>query len=314
MNNTSTYAGIDVSGARLDVYIIPSGVAFSAGNNLRGIHSLTRRLRKLDPSLVVLEATGKLEIPCLVALHQAGIPAAAVNPRQVRDFAKALGKLAKTDAVDAQVIALFAEATRPKVRPIPSPEAYELKEMLGLRRSLIRMRTAGKNRIKRISSPRVARRIKAHLRSLEQQLAGIDSEINDVVQANPAWKAREKLMRSVPGVGETTAHALTGELPELGTLNKREAASLAGLAPMNRDSGTMRGKRTIRGGRIAVRNALYMAALTATRHHPEMRIYYRRLTAAGKPKKVALVATMRKLLIELNAVLARGTAWEPKMP
>ncbi len=314
MNNGSTFAGIDVSGEHLDVHITPSGEAFRVENTPEGIDGLARRLRKLGPEMVVLEASGKLEIPCLATLHRAGIPVAAVNPRQVRDFARAIGRLAKTDAIDAEVIARFGEAIRPQVRPIPTQEERELDEMLGRRRSLIQMLTAENNRLKRTFSPRVAKDIKVHVRWLERALKKAEAELADAIRNSPAWQAREELLTSVPGVGVVTARTLMAEMPELGALTDRQAASLLGVAPMNRDSGRMRGKRTIRGGRHVARSVLYMAALAAIRHDPKMRSFYRRLVAAGKPKKVAIVATMRKLIILINAVSARGTAWAPTAP
>lgn len=309
MNNDSIFVGIDVSGEAMDVHIIPSGEAFQVGNDTGGINDLARRLHDLKPELVVLEATGKLEIPCLAALRQAGFPAAAVNPRQVRDFARALGRLAKTDAIDAEVIARFGEATRPQVRPIPTEEERELREMLGFRRSLVQALTANRNRLKRTLSRKVAKFIRAQVRQLERNLEKADAALGEAVRNSPAWRQREDLLKSVPGVGPVTARTLMAEIPELGTLTKRQVASVLGVAPMNRDSGHMRGKRKIRGGRSVARSVLYMAALAAIRDDPGFRSFYHRLLDAGKLKKVAIVAAMRKLIILINAVSARGTAW-----
>lgn len=314
MPDSGTFVGIDVSKRHLDVHINPGGESFRVANTQDGVESLLGRLAGSPLSLVVLEATGKLEVVCAAFLSGAGLPVAVVNPRQMRDFARATGRLAKTDRIDAEVIAHFAEAVKPELRPLRNADERGFSELLMRRRQIVEMLTAEKNRVKITITAVVRKEIKDHIAYLERRLRKADAALSEAIEASPVWRAKDELLRSVPGVGEVTARTLIAGLPELGGLTRRTVASLVGVAPMNRDSGMMRGKRTIRGGRKEVRNALYMATLAATRHHPVMRAHYQRLTAAGKPKKVALVAVMRKLVIELNAVLARGTAWEPEMP
>lgn len=314
MSDSGTFVGIDVSKRHLDVHINPGGESFRVANTQAGVELLLGRLSGMSPSLVVLEATGKLEVLCAASLSNAGLPVAVVNPRQMRDFARATGRLAKTDAIDAGVIAHFAEAVKPELRPLRDADERGFDELLVRRRQIVEMLTAEKNRLKITFTAVVRKEIKDHIAYLERRLRKADAALSEAIEASPVWRAKDELLRSVPGVGAVTARTLIAEFPELGGLTRRKAASLAGVAPMNRDSGMKRGKRAIRGGRKEVRKVLYMAALSATRSHPGMRAHYRRLTAAGKPKKVALVAVMRKLIIELNAVLARGTAWQPEMP
>jgi transposase len=303
------YVGIDVSKARLDVALLPSGESFVVTNDEEGLDELLGRLEDPHPILVVLEASGGLERPVAAALAAAGIAVAVLNPRQTRDFARATGKLAKTDALDAKVLARFAEAVRPTPRTFPDAEAREFQAILARRRQLIQMMTAEKNRLGAAASKAVGRRIEAHIRWLEKELSRTDRDLDKAIQSSPAFKENEALLRSVPGVGPVLCRTLLAELPELGSLSPRELSALVGVAPLNRDSGTLRGRRSVWGGRARVREALYMGALIASRHNPIIRVFYERLLAAGKPKKVALVACMRKLLIILNAVMRDRTPW-----
>ena len=303
------HVGIDVSKERLDVCSLPDGGTFSVANDRAGIDELIARLLEgVRPELVVLEATGKYERPAAVAVAAAGIAVAVVNPRQARDFAKAAGRLAKTDTIDAQVLARFAGAVGPRPSVLPDEEARVLQDILLRRRQLLEMIVAEKNRLQ-MASEAVSRRIAAHLRWLEKELGRVDRELDEAVGESETWRANEELLRSVPGVGPVLARTLLAELPELGTLPRRRLCALVGVAPFNRDSGTFRGKRQVWGGRAPVRAALYMGALVATRHNPVIREFYERLLAAGKPKKVALVACMRKLLSILNAVMRDRVPW-----
>ena len=304
------YAGIDVSKARLDVALLPSGESFVVSNDEEGFDELLGRLKGPHPILVVLEASGGLERPVAAALATAGIPVAVLNPRQTRDFARAMGRLAKTDRLDAKVLARFAEAVRPAPRTLPDAEAREFQAILARRRQLIAMMTAEKNRLGAVTSEAVGRRIEAHIRWLEKELSHTDRDLDEAIEKSPAFKENEALLRSVPGVGPVVlCRTLLAELPELGSLSPRELSALVGVAPLNRDSGTLRGRRSVWGGRARVREALYMGALIASRHNPTIRAFYARLLAAGKPKKVALVACMRKLLVILNAVIRDRTPW-----
>jgi len=303
------HVGIDVSKERLDVCSLPDGGTFSVANDRAGIDELLARLLEgVRPELVVLEATGKYERPAAVAVAAAGIAVAVVNPRQARDFAKAAGRLAKTDRIDAEVLARFAGAVGPRPSVLPDEEARVLQDILLRRRQLLEMMVAEKNRLQ-MASEAVARRIAAHVRWLEKELCRVDRELDEAVRESETWRANEELLRSVPGVGPVLARTLLAELPELGTLPRRRLCALVGVAPFNRDSGTFRGKRQVWGGRAPVRAALYMGALVATRHNPLIREFYERLLAAGKPKKVALVACMRKLLSLLNALMRNRTLW-----
>ena len=303
------HVGIDVSKERLDVCSLPDGGTFSVANDRAGIDELIARLLEgVRPELVVLEATGKYERPAAVAVAAAGIAVAVVNPRQARDFAKAAGRLAKTDRIDAQVLARFAGAVGPRPSVLPDEEARVLQDILLRRRQLLEMMVAEKNRLQ-MACEAVARRIAAHVRWLEKELSRVDRELDEAVRESETWRANEELLRSVPGVGPVLARTLLAELPELGTLPRRRLCALVGVAPFNRDSGTFRGKRQVWGGRAPVRAALYMGALVATRHNPLIREFYERLLAAGKPKKVALVACMRKLLSILNAVMRDRVPW-----
>jgi transposase len=305
------YVGIDVAKDRLDVVLRPTGEYLGTTNDERGIKAVVRHLRKQEEeiALVVLEATGGLEQPAAAALAFAGVPAAIVNPRQVRDFAKAVGRLAKTDRIDAAVLAHFAEAIRPEARPLANEQARELAAVLLRRRQLLAMITAEGNRV-RTASKTVGKRIEAHLRWLRKELTRANEDLARTVRESPVWREKDDLLRSVPGVGPALSATLLAELPELEHLDRRRLAALVGVAPLNRDSGTLRGIRTVWGGRSGVRTTLYMATLSATRHNPAIREFYGRLCAKGKPKKVALTACMRKLLAILGAVLRNRTPWD----
>jgi transposase len=310
---TEVFIGIDVARDSLEVASRPAGESWQAANDPAGIAALVSRLQKLRPTLIVLEATGGLELPVLAALGSAGLPVVAVNPRQVRDFAKATGKLAKTDAIDARVLAHFADGVRPTVRPLPDAATRALGALVTRRRQLVEMLTAEENR--RQTAPTAIRAdIQAHILWLRKRLNGVDKDLSQAVRSSPLWREQEDLLRSVPGVGPVVSVTLLADLPELGTLDRKKITALVGLAPLNRDSGTMRGKRTIWGGRATVRAALYMAALVGSRCNPVLRALYARLVAAGKTKKVALTACMRKLLTILNALLKARTRWTQPAP
>jgi transposase len=304
-----TCVGIDVSKATLDVAILPQGGSFRVSNDETGIDELATRIEDLAPALVVLEATGGFERAAATALAVRGLPVAVVNPRQARDFARATGRLAKTDAIDAGVLARFAEAVRPSPKALPDQEAREFSAILSRRRQIIGMLTAENNRLGATSSEAVQGRIEAHVRWLEKELSRTDRELDETIKKSPTFRENEALLKSVPGVGPVLCRTLLAELPELGSLPPRELSALVGVAPLNRDSGTFRGRRTVWGGRGRVREALYMGALVATRYNPAIKEFYERLVSAGKPKKVALVACMRKLLIILNAVMRDRIPW-----
>lgn len=307
------YIGIDVSKSHLDVFASALG-AFRVEYTDDGLAEILERLSGQTVTLVVMEATGKLEAVCAATLSRSGIPVAVVNPRQVRDFARASGRLAKTDRIDAEVIARFGEALQPEARKVRDEDEERFAELLTRRRQVVAMITTEKNRLWTVRDRKLRRRITAHIKWLGGELKDVDREMSDAIGESPVWRVKDALLRSVPGIGETTSKVLLAELPELGTLNRKEIASLVGVAPMNRDSGTMRGRRTIYGGRSVVRSAMYMAVLAASKHNPDLKLFYQRLVAAGKPKKVALTATMRKLVILLNTVVARGTKWQPERP
>jgi transposase len=309
MNPAKVYVGIDVAKDWLDVAQRPGGEAWRVSSDETGIATLIKRLKGLRPALVVLEATGGLQIPAVAALAAAGLHTVVVNPRQVRQFAGATGRLAKTDAIDAEVLAQFGEAVRPEVRPLPDAATRELSAVVARRRQLIEMLTAEKNRL-RLATKKVRRNIEAHIRWLEGELLALDDGLGEVIRSSPVWRERDNLLRSVPGVGPVLSSVLLADLPELGKLSRKEVAALVGVAPLNRDSGQFRGRRTVWGGRSQVRAALYMAALVAARFNPVIRAFYQRLQAAGKPKKVALTACMRKLLTMLNAMARDQTSWQ----
>ncbi len=302
------YTGIDVSKGRLDVAVRPAGEQWGVANDPEGIDDLVARLEGLRPSLIVLEASGGYERPVVAALASAGLSVAVVNPRQARDFARATGKLAKTDELDARALAHFAEAVKPEVRPVPDEQAREFAAIMARRRQVVGMLVAEGNRLETAVSP-VRERIEAHIEFLKAELDELDSDLDKAIRESSVWREKDVLLRSVPGVGPRVSATLLADLPELGSLENKKLAALVGVAPLNRDSGVFRGKRRVWGGRAAVRQMLYMAAVTAARCNPVFRQFYGRLLAAGKPKKVALTACMRKLLVVLNAMLRHGTRW-----
>jgi transposase len=305
------FVGIDVAKDRLDVNIQPSGEAFSVPRDDAGLADLVRRLHPLGTTLIALEATGGYEVVVAATLAAAALPVAVINPRQIRDFARATGRLAKTDALDAQAIAGFAAAVRPAARAVADAQARLLGELVARRRQLVDMLGAEHNRRRLIEQPALKRRLDAHIRWLERALRDLESDIDTTVRSSPIWRATEDLLRSVPGIGPITAHTLIADLPELGHLDRRKIAALVGVAPINRDSGTLRGRRMIAGGRAPVRHVLYMATLTAIRHNPAIAAFYQRLVTAGRPTKLALTAAMRKLLVILNAILRDQRPWRP---
>jgi transposase len=308
MSASPVFVGIDVAKAEFVVALGTSGDRVTVANNEGGIRSMVERLQSVSPALIVLEATGGYETPLAAALATAGLPVVVANPRQVRDFAKATGQLAKTDRIDAHILALFAERVRPSVRLLPDDSLRILDALLTRRRQLLEMLVAERNRLAHALPP-VKKDIQKHIRWLERRLSDVDSDLDQAVQASPVWRAKENLLRSVPGIGPVVSRTLIADLPELGALNRKQVAALVGVAPLARDSGTLRGKRLVWGGRAPVRAALYMGALIASRHNPVIRDFYQRLVAAGKPKKVALVACMRKLLTILNAMVRTNTCW-----
>ena len=303
------YVGIDVSKATLDVAVLPTREAWQVTNDPAGIDALVTRVTALSPALVVLEATGRYEAPCAASLASVGVAVTVVNPRQVRDFAKSTGRLAKTDTLDAAVLALFAERVRPELRALPDAESKAFAAILSRRRQLITMLVSEKNRA-HVAAPSVQKSIAKHVRWLERELSGVDDDLHSAIRGSTVWRAKDDLLRGVPGVGRVLATTLLADLPELGRLNRREIAALVGVAPLNRDSGAFRGQRSVWGGRSTVRTALYMGALAAVRSNPPIKAFYERLVGAGKPKKVALVACMRKLLVTCNAVVRDGQKWE----
>ncbi len=307
----SEFIGIDVSKAVLDVAAHASGTHLQVENSEQGFKQLCDELVGLAPELVVMEASGGDERLCAAALAHAGLPVAVVNARQVRAFALATGVLAKSDTVDARVLAHFAAAVRPAVRPLPDEQRAVLDELMGRRRQLVGMLVMEKNRLAQARDRGVRREIKSLVTILEKRIRGCDGELQRLIQASPIWREKEDLLRSFQGIGPVSARALVVELPELGALNRKQIASLAGVAPIARDSGSRRGQRAIAGGRGQVRAILYMATVTAMRVNPQIRIFYERLRQAGKPFKVVIVACMRKVLTILNAMMRTHTRWQP---
>ncbi len=311
MAEAPQFIGIDVAKAELAVAVRPAGTQWTVPQTEAGWEALATQLQALGPTLVLLEATGGLELPVTGVLAAAGLPVAIVNPRQVRDFAKARGTLAKTDPVDAQVLAHFAEAVRPVPRPVPDAATQALAALVTRRRQLVEMLTAERNRLG--SAPRPLRpRLQAHIRWLQRALGGLDGDLQQAIRTSPCWRVQDDLLRSAPGVGPVLSATLLASLPELGTLSRRAIAALVGVAPWSRESGARRGARRCWGGRAAVRGVLYMGTLAAVRHNPVLRAFYQRLRQAGKLKKVALVACMRKLLTILNAMVRHQKAWAPQ--
>jgi transposase len=304
------FVGIDVSKDRLDVHVLPSGEAFGVARNGQGLEELVERLRALSPTLVAVEATGGFETIVAAAIAGARLPLAVVNPAQVRYFAQAVGKRAKSDPIDALVIARFAEAVKPEPRGIPDEAARLLAELVGRRRQILEMLVAERQREKRAANPRVTKSLARTIKMLEKELVEVDRDIDTAVRGSPAWREKEDLLVTFPGVSNILARTFLAEVPELGGLDRRRIASLAGLAPYTRQSGRWKGKSMIGGGRAALRSALYMAALSASRCNPDLKLFYQRLLASGKPKMVALIAVARKTLTILNAMLRDQKPWQ----
>ena len=309
MESETIFIGIDVSKDHLDVAGFPLKLTWQFTNTAPGISKLLEKLTKLSPALIVMEPTGGLEAPVAAELAAAGLNVAVVNARQIRDYAKATGKLAKTDRLDALVIAQFAAAIKPTPRELPDEQADEIKETVSRRRQIIEMITAEKNRLA-IARKFLKPQILEHIQFLKKDLQDIDNELRKQIEASPMWREKDNLLKTIPGVGNVLSATLLAELPELGKLNRRQIAALVGVAPYNRDSGMMRGKRSVWGGRSHIRAALYMATLVATRHNCIIRELYQRLLVHGKAKKVALVACMRKLLTIMNCMLRFKRAWQ----
>lgn len=306
--DTQVFVGIDVGKDVLFVAIRPFGDNLEIANREDGIVDLVKRLRFLRPTLVVMEATAGYETPVAVAIYRAGIPVVISNPRLVRSFARATGHLAKTDKIDAGVIAHFAELIRPEPRRLEDPDEERLGRLVKRRKQLLRMIVMEKNRVAK-GVPEVRKEIQKHLDWLTKDLERIDQALNDFIQSSPIWSAKNDLLQSVPGIGKVGAQAIISDLPELGTLNRKQIASLVGVAPLNRDSGNFKGRRSIWGGRAHIRTVLYMVAVVASRCNPVIKEFYERLCKAGKPKKVALTACIRRLLAILNAMMRNGTRW-----
>lgn len=308
METTEGFVGIDVSKDKLDVAIRPDGDRWTAGNDEKGLEKMVARLLERKPTLVVLEATGGLQMPAVVALASAKLPVVVVNPRQIRDFAKATGRLAKTDSIDSDVIAHFGEAVRPQIRPLRDAETQELMDLVSRRRQLVDMITAEKNRLK-TARKKVRKNIQEHISWLEKRIQDVDTDLSKRIKQSPAWRAKDEILQSAPGVGPVLSVTLLSGLPELGTLNRKEVAALVGVAPLNRDSGKQQGTRCVWGGRANVRSVLYMCTMSAIRWNPAIRTFYLRLTEAGKKHKVATTACARKLLTMLNAMIRTNTPW-----
>ena len=308
MEREAIYVGIDVAKDQVDVAVRPTGQRWTISYDEAGVRELVSQLNTLEPVMVLLEATGGLELPLVVALATEALPVVIVNPRQVRDFAKATGILAKTDSLDAAVLAHFADAVRPDVRPLKDAETQVLASLVARRHQVMAMLVSEKNRL-RTAITAVRPRVEAHIAWLEQELKDLDEGLRQTLRQSPIWREKDDLLRTVPGVGEQVSLTLLAYVPELGTLSRRQIAALVGVAPFNRDSGTLRGKRTVWGGRALVRAVLYMGAVVASQYNPVIRDFYQRLLAAGKPKQLALTACMRKLLVTLNSMVKHGSPW-----
>jgi transposase len=306
----SITVGIDVSKTCLDVAVRPNGDVFAVERNAAGLEQLIVRLQELSPHIIALEATGGFETIAAAALAAAQLPVVVVNPAQVRAFAKAIGQRAKTDPIDAAVIAHFAEATKPEPRPLPDTATRLLADLVTRRRQIIEMIGAERQRETRVTIPHLRKSIARLLKTLQNELTALEADIDETVRGSPAWRAKEDLLASVPGIGPTIARTLIAELPELGRLNRKEIAALVGLAPFTRQSGQWRGRSFIGGGRTVVRTALFMGAMVAKRHNPILKVFFDRLIAAGKPKMVALIAVARKLVTILNAIVRDNRPWQ----
>jgi transposase len=311
MNSTPCFVGIDVSKSHLDVASRPDAQEFRLSNSPEGILTLVDRLKALSPALILLEATGGLEQAAAVALAEAGLPIRIVEPGRIRHFARSIGQHSKTDAIDARVLAHYAEAVRPEARDLPDAKTRDLQALLDRRRQLVAMRVSEQNRLRQGATAAVQADLKAHIAYLSDQIHQMDKSIGGLIEADVAWKLRDEVLQSVPGVGPQTSRTLLGLLPELGTLTGKQVAALAGLAPRARDSGTVRGARTIFGGRAAVRTALYMASLSAMRFNVGLKAFYKRLRQSGKAAKVALTAVSRKLITIDNAMIRDMKPWTP---
>lgn len=312
MNNSSSkqvFVGIDVSGDQLAVHILPDETFFETGTDPKSLQVLADQLAGANPAKIILEATGGIERPLVAELLHHGLPVIVVNPRQVRDFARATGLLAKTDRLDARILASFAEAVKPDIRKLPDVDQQRLAELVMRRHQLIDMRTSELHRSHRVGDPKVKQSCKDHIAWLDKQIDDIDEEVGLFIESSSAWRAQDNLLQTVPGVGDNLSRTLLASLPELGRLDRQKIASLVGLAPIPHDSGKMKGRRSIWGGRSHVRKALYMAAVASVRCNPILKAYYLRLREAGKPAKVALVATARKLLVILNTMTKNQTSW-----
>lgn len=309
MDQQQVYIGIDVSKKHLDVSIRPGNDFFRVGNDDLGIADLIQRLVDLTPQLILLEASGGFETLAAASLRQADLPAQIINPRQVREFARSTGKLAKTDKIDASVLAHFAQLLQPPLRPWPEAQQQELSALMTRRRQLVEMVVMEKNRLGTAWAPKVRKSLQVHLHSLQEQLKELEQDLNDFIRRSPVYVEKDQLLQSVPGVGSLTSQSLMAWLPELGTLNRKQIAALVGVAPFNRDSGQMRGRRAVWGGRKQLRPSLYMATISACRFNPVIQAFYQRLLQAGKRKKVAITACMRKLLTILSAVLKHQQPW-----
>ena len=308
----SIYVGIDVSKGRLDVAIGEQGEFWNVANDEKGIAKLVERMKEVRPELIVLESTGGLELPVMAELYACKIPVALVNPGRVREFARSIGLLAKTDKLDARLLARFAEAVKPPVTHLPDEQEQHLIALVTRRRQLIEMLVAEKNRLNTVRLS-LRENLEEHITWLHKALKGLDQEIQEFIHQSPAWNDKQDLLQSVPGVGPVTASTLLAELPELGKLDRKKIAALVGVAPFNDDSGHRRGKRRVKGGRSSVRKVLYMAALSSSRFNPILRPFYERMLQRGKEKKVALTACMRKLLTFLNAILRDQKRWNPSL-
>ena len=312
MTDETVCVGVDVAKRVLDVAVSDSNKVCRFANDDKGISQAVVYITGLRPTGIILEATGRLEMPLAAALQAAGLPVAVINPRQVRDFARATGALAKTDTIDARILALFGVRVKPQIRPLPDKEVCDMRSLLTRRRQLVEILTAERNRTLQ-ADEEVRPGIEAHITWLKEAISEMDEDIENRIRLSPSWREKDNLLKSVPGVGKVVSSSLLIELPELGRLNRRKIAALVGVAPLNRDSGTMRGKRTVWGGRARLRAVLYMAALVASRRNPIIAAFYQRLLDAGKMKKVALVACMRKLLTILNSMMRTMTAWQPQV-
>lgn len=312
MTSSPLFVGIDVAKATLDIALRPSEQLWQIIYGDAHVEALVTQLSELSPTLIVVEATGGLERTLVAALVAAKLPVVVINPRLARDFAKAIGRLAKTDRIDAKVLAHYGEAIRPSLRPLPDADTQQLRALVDRRRQLMEMMSAEQSRLN-TSSARIRDSIAYHLTWLRQQVASLDDDLDGMLKASSLWREYDAILQSTPGVGPVLSRTLISQLPELGDLNRKEIAALVGVAPFNRDSGTWRGRRTIWGGRASVRAVLYMSTLVATRHNPVVREFYERLLASGKVKKVALVACMRKLLTILNAMIKNQQPWQPRV-